>query len=129
MVIPHSEIFLYRILLLRRNIYSIDDGIHADSAIDIEQGYRYDGGSVVAIMPSGGMTQEVTHCKNFSSIGSSHSATVIAGRYLNVTVDVKTAVVVQMPSGLSAKVIYLGSNGASVSVDETTTATLDENGV
>lgn len=100
-----------------------------NSAIDTEQGYRYDGGSVVAIMPSNGMTQEVTHCKNFSSIGSSRSTTVIAGRYLNVTVGGETVVVVQMPSGLSAKVTYLGSNGASVSVDETTTATLDENGV
>ncbi len=100
-----------------------------NSAIDTEQGYRYDGGSVVAIMPSGGMTQEVTHCKNFSSIGSSRSATVIAERYLNVTVDGESVVVVKMPSGLSAKVIYLGSNGASVSVDETTSATLDENGV
>lgn len=100
-----------------------------NSAIDTEQGYRYEGGSVVAIMPSNGMTQEVTHCKNFSSIGSARSTTIIAERYLNVTVDGETVVVVQMPYGLSAKVTYLGSNGASVSVDETTTATLDENGV
>ena len=102
---------------------------NGNSAIDSEQGYKYEGGQVVAIMPSGGMSQEAVHCKNFSDIGSSRSATIIAGRCVTVTVDGDEVVTIQMPSGISGKLIYLGSNGASVSVEENTTATLDTNGV
>lgn len=102
---------------------------NGNSAIDTEQGYRYESGSVVAIMPSGGMSSEAVHCKNFSSIGSKRSTTMIAGRYVTVTVSDEAVATIQMPSGISGMVIYLGSNGASVSVAETTTATLDENGV
>lgn len=100
-----------------------------NSAIDTEQGYQYNGGYVVAVMPSGGMSNEAVHCKNFSNIGSNRTATMIAGRYVNVTVEDKTVVTIQMPAGISGRVIYLGSNGASVSVEEETTATLDENGI
>lgn len=100
-----------------------------NSAIDSEQGYQYNGGRVVAIMPSGGMSQEAVHCKNFSDIASNRTTTVIAGRNVNVMVGEETVVTIQMPSGLSGRVIYLGSNGASVSVTEDTTATLDANGV
>ncbi len=100
-----------------------------NSAIDSEQGYKYEGGQVVAIMPSGGMSQEAVHCKNFSEIGSKRTTTMIAGRYVNVAVEDETVATIQMPSGISGMVIYLGSNGASVSVEETTTAALDENGV
>lgn len=102
---------------------------NGNSAIDSEQGYKYEGGQVVAIMPSGGMSQEAVHCKNFSDIGSSRSATMIAGRYVTVTVDGDEVVTIQMPSGISGKLIYLGSNGASVSVEEDATVTLDANGV
>lgn len=100
-----------------------------NSAIDTEQGYKYEGGSVVAIMPSGGMSSEAVHCKNFSSIGSKRSTTMIAGRYVTVSVAEEAVATIQMPSGISGLVIYLGSNGASVNVSESTTATLDENGV
>lgn len=100
-----------------------------NSAIDTEQGYKYEGGQVVAIMPSGGMSQEAVHCKNFSEIGSKRTTTMIAGRYVNVMVEDETVVTLQMPSGISGMVIYLGSNGASVSVEETTSAQLDANGV
>lgn len=102
---------------------------NGNSAIDTEQGYQYEGGSVVAIMPSGGMSSEAVHCKNFSDIGSNRTTTMIAGRYVTVTVDEEAVVTLQMPVGISGRVIYLGSNSASVSVDEETTATLDENGV
>ncbi len=102
---------------------------NGNSAIDSEQGYKYEGGQVVAIMPSGGMSQEALHCKNFSDIGSNSSTTVIAGRYVTVTVGEEEVVTIQMPSGISGKVIYLGSNGASVSVEEESTAALDANGV
>ena len=100
-----------------------------NSAIDSEQGYKYEGGQVVAIMPSGGMSQEAVHCKNFSEIGSKRTTTMIAGRYVNVAVNDETVATIQMPSGISGMVIYLGSNGASVSVEETTSAKLDSNGV
>ena len=100
-----------------------------NSAIDSEQGYKYEGGQVVAIMPSGGMSQEAVHCKNFSEIGSKRTTAMIAGRYVNVAVDDDTVATIQMPSGISGMVIYLGSNGASVSVEETTSAELDVNGV
>ena len=40
-----------------------------NSAIDTEQGYSYTGGSVIAIMPRGGMSNEATHCQDFSSVG------------------------------------------------------------
>lgn len=100
-----------------------------NSAIDTEQGYQYNGGSVVAIMPSGGMSNEAVHCKNFSEIGSNRTTTLTANGYVTVAVGEEAVVTLQMPSGISGRVIYLGSNGASVSVEETTTAALDENGV
>ena len=102
---------------------------NGNSAIDTEQGYQYTGGSVLAVMPSGGMSQEAVHCKDFSSIGSNRSNSIIAGHYLTVTVADEAVVTVQMPSGINGKVIYLGSNGASVSIAEETTAAVDENGV
>jgi hypothetical protein len=54
---------------------------------------------------------------------------LIAGRYVTITADKEEVVTLQMPSGLNGRVIYLGSNGASVSATENTTAVLDENGV
>ena len=101
---------------------------NGNSAIDTEQGYQYTGGSVVAIMPSGGMSQEAVHCKNFSDIGSNRSATIIAGNSVTVTIEDEPVVTIQMPSGISGKLIYLGSNAASVSKEEVA-AVLDENGV
>lgn len=100
-----------------------------NSAIDSERGYKYTGGQVVALMSAGGMSQETLHCENFSAIGSKQNATVIAGRYLNVTVDNKPVVTLKMDTGLSGMLVYLGSNGASVSVEETSSAALDSNGV
>ena len=102
---------------------------NGNSAIDSEQGYKYEGGSVVAIMPSGGMSQEAVHCKNFSEIGSKRTTTMIAGKYVNVSVGDDTVVTLQMPVGISGMLVYLGSNEASVSLAEETTATLNDNGV
>jgi len=100
-----------------------------NSAIDTEQGYKYEGGAVVAIMPSGGMSNEAVHCENFSSVGSKMTSAMILDRYLTVTADGEAVVTLQMPVGLSGMVVYLGSKAASVSMKESTTATLDENGV
>jgi len=75
------------------------------------------------------MSQEAVHCKNFTDIGSNRTTTIIAGRYLTVSADGEAVATIQMPSGISGRVIYLGSNAASVSAEEETTAALDENGV
>ena len=100
-----------------------------NSAIDSEQGYKYEGGRVVAVMPSGGMSNEAVHCKNFSEIGTKKTVGLIVGRYANILVGNEPVVTFQIPSGLNAMVVYLGSNAASVSVDTETSAETDGNGV
>lgn len=44
-------------------------------------------------------------------------------------VDDKPVVTLQMDSGISGMLVYLGSSNASVSVEETSSAVLDANGV
>lgn len=100
-----------------------------NSAIDTESGYAYSGGIVLAIMPANGMTNEVTHCSNFNSIATGGNTSLSAGGCLTVTVGGTATVTVQMPTSLSAKVIYLGSNSASISTDSAAAAELDQNGV
>ncbi len=56
-----------------------------NSAIDTEQGYKYTAGSVIAIMPRGGMTSEATHCSNFSSVGSSKTISFTSGQTVTVS--------------------------------------------
>ncbi len=58
-----------------------------NSAIDTEQGYKYSAGSVIAIMPSGGMTSEATHCSNFSSIGTSKTLSFTNGQTVTISGD------------------------------------------
>lgn len=100
-----------------------------NSAIDTEQGYQYTGGRVLAVMPSGGMSQEAVHCKDFSAIGSGCTVTLNEGQCVIITVEEEAVVSLKMPSGMNGKVVYLGSNGASVSSEETEAATLNEDGV
>ena len=99
-----------------------------NSAIDSEQGYAYNGGYVIAIMPKGGMSSESQHCQNFSGIGRSQQLALTSGVYLVVNVGEETATV-KMPVSLSALVIVLGDNSASISTRSSTDATLDSNGV
>lgn len=99
-----------------------------DSAIDTEQGYTYSGGSVIAIMPSRGMTNELTHCKDFSSIATKTILKLSAGDYLSV-VDGSTVATVKIPETMSAMVVYLGSNSAQFETKNTTSANLDGNGI
>lgn len=99
-----------------------------DSAIDTEQGYTYSGGSVIAIMPSRGMTNELTHCKDFSSIATKTTLKLSAGDYLSV-VDGSTVATVEIPETMSAMVVYLGSNSAQFETKNTTSANLDGNGI
>ena len=102
---------------------------NGNSAIDTEQGYQYTGGNVVAVMPSGGMTSEATHCSNFSSIATSSSVSLKSGSYLTVKVNGTPIVTVQMPANISARVIYLGNKSASISSDSSSSASLNQNGV
>lgn len=99
-----------------------------DSAIDTEQGYTYSGGSVIAIMPSRGMTNELTHCKDFSSIATKTTLKLSAGDYLSV-VDGSTVATVEIFETMSAMVVYLGSNSAQLETKNTTSANLDGNGI
>lgn len=103
-----------------------DSGMN--SAIDSENGYTYTAGSVVAIMPRGGMSSEATHCSNFNSIGKSTQTSLTSGNYLVVGIGDTTATI-KMPISLSAVVIVLGDNSPSITTESSTTASLDENGV
>ena len=99
-----------------------------NSALDTENGYTYTAGSVVAIMPQGGMSSESTHCDNFSSVGAKKNVSVSNGGYLVVGIGNTTATI-KMPVSLSGIVVVLGDNSPSITTESSTTQTLDENGV
>ena len=100
-----------------------------NSAIDSEQGYAYTGGSVIAIMPRGGMSNEATHCQSFSSVGKSTQASLSSDKYLIVGIG-STSATIKMPVSISsALVIVLGDNSPSVTTESSTSQTLDKNGV
>ena len=99
-----------------------------NSAIDTENGYTYTAGSVVAVMPRGGMSSESTHCNNFSSIGKSTQMSLTSGEYLVVGIG-DTTVTVKMPVSLSAMVIVLGDSSPKITTEKTTNQVLDENGM
>jgi hypothetical protein len=99
-----------------------------NSALDTENGYTYTAGSVIAIMPRGGMSSEATHCSNFNSIGKSTQTSLTSGNYLIVGIGDTTATI-RIPVSISAMVIVLGDNSPSVKTENSTTLTLDENGV
>lgn len=83
-----------------------------NSSIDTESGYAYNGGSVLALCPSNGMSSEATKCRNFSSVGTKGSVSLTSGQTLTVTVGGEEATSVKMPCKLNALVIYLGSSKA-----------------
>lgn len=85
---------------------------NADSAIDTERGYGFNGGYVIAIGAAGGMSGESVNCVGFSSVGKSVSLSLQSGCYLIVS---ETAVV-KMPAALNARIVVLGNVSASVSV-------------
>ena len=101
---------------------------NGNSAIDTEQGYAYEGGAVIAIMPRGGMSNEATHCQNFSSVGKSTQTSLSSGSYLVVGMGNQTATI-KMPTSISAYVIVLGDSSPSVTTESSVSVTLDENGV
>ena len=99
-----------------------------NSALDTENGYTYTAGSVVAIMPQGGISSESTHCDNFSSVGSKKNVSLSTNGYLVVGIGSTTATI-KMPVSLSAIVVVLGDKSPSITTESATTQTLDENGV
>ena len=99
-----------------------------NSAIDSEQGYSYTGGSVIAIMPKSGMTNETTHCQSFSSVGKSTQLSLSENAFLVASIDGRTAAV-KMPLSLSAFVLILGDSSATVKSENSFTEELDINGV
>ena len=99
-----------------------------NSSLDTENGYTYIAGTVLAIMPRGGMSSEATHCDNFNSIGKSTQISLTSGNYLVATIANTTATV-KIPVSLSAMVVVLGDNSPSITTEKATTQTLDQNGV
>ena len=99
-----------------------------NSAIDTENGYTYEGGAVLAVMPRGGMSNEATHCANFNSIGTTKQLSLNSGAYLQARIGDET-VTVQMPVSLSALVIALGDKGADIRTVSAAEGTPDSNGV
>lgn len=99
-----------------------------NSAIDTEQGYKYTGGAVVAVMPRGGMSNEAIHCQSFSSKGCTKQLSLTKDGYLKVGIG-GDSVVIRMPVAISAYVVVLGSSSASIAFANESDAELDVNGV
>ncbi len=79
-----------------------------NSAIDTEQGYKYTAGSIVEIMPSGGMSSEAKHCQNFSSVGTSKNMSLSNGSTLTISGDLNKTIT--MPCSINGLVIVLNKN-------------------
>ena len=86
---------------------------NGNSSIDTEQGYTYQSGSVLALMPSGGMSQEATHCQNYTSVATGANMSLSEGDTLTVTVNGQAVTSVRLPVSLSGLAIYLGSPNAT----------------
>lgn len=83
---------------------------------------------MIAVMPRGGMSNEATHCQNFSSIGKSTQVSISYDSYLVVEVG-DTALTLDMPVSMSAMVVVLGDNSPRIDVTTSTSETFDENGM
>ena len=101
---------------------------NGNSAIDSEQGYAYTGGSVIAIMPRGGMSNEATHCQNFSSVGKSTQMSLNKDSFLVAEIGGGTATI-KMPVSINALVITLGDSSPSITTESSVSVALDKNGV
>ena len=100
-----------------------------NSSIDTEQGYSYTGGSVVALMPSGGMSGEAVHCRNFQSVGTRGSFSLGENQVLTVSGGEGVIVSLKLPRALSGLGVVLGSNEARFSVERDASYLFDANGV
>ena len=101
---------------------------NGNSAIDTEQGYAYEGGAVIAIMPRGGMSSEATHCQNFSSVGKSTQMSLNKDSFLVAEIGGSTATI-KMPASIKGLIITLGDSSPSINTESSVSVTLDGNGV
>ena len=99
-----------------------------NSAIDSERGYTYTAGTVIALMPRGGMSGEATHAQNFNSVGKSTQLSLTEGSILTVATKNADATI-KMPCSLSALVVVLGDTAPNINTSASTDAILDQNGV
>ena len=74
------------------------------------------------------MTNEVTHCDNFTDIGKSTQISLTSGNYLVAEIGNTTATI-KMPVTINALVIILGDNSPNIKTENSATETLDGNGV
>ena len=100
-----------------------------NSAIDTEQGYAFNGGQVLAIMPQGGMSSESTHCQSFSSIALNTNYSFSSGKVYTITDGGETILTFRSPITISGKAIYLGSKTAKIAAASNSDVQLDANGV
>lgn len=96
-----------------------------NSAIDSESGYSYTGGSVVAIMPNGAMTNEATKCENFYEIAKKSTLSMTEGKYLVCEIG-DDKLTVNMPVTISGYVIILGDSEATATTHSSSSHTLSK---
>ena len=99
-----------------------------NSAIDTNSGYTQSGNArVVAIMPTNAMTGESTQGKTVG-MTIKKSISLSQGEYLTVNVSSSIVATVKIPKTMTAFVVYLGSNSATIASASSSSHTLDENG-
>ncbi len=86
---------------------------NGNSAIDTERGYKYSSGSVVAIMPQGGMSNEVVNCSNFSSVATKSTISFSDGQKVTVSGDLNFTF--EMPCRMSGALVVLLNKNISLS--------------
>ena len=107
-------------------VISTSDG---NSALDINSGYTQSGNArVVAIMPTDAMTGESTK-GNTVGMTIKRSISLSQGEYLTVNVSSSIIATVKIPKAMTAFVVYLGSNDATIASASSSSQMLDENGV
>ena len=79
-------------------------------------------------MPRGGMESEATHCRSFSSVGTTEQLSLTKDGFLVAQIGGGTATV-RMPFSMSALVVALGDSSAALSTPTSVSVALDQNGV
>ena len=100
---------------------------NGNSSLDTEQGYKFEGGYVLAVGSSGGMSGESERCYNFSTYATTKSLSLSQGSYL--TVNGGDIVTLKMPTQVNARVIFLSTESVSIDTNSSTDFELNSNGV
>lgn len=107
-------------------VISLSNG---NSAIDTERGYKYVGGNVLAIMSSGGMTNESTNCQNFNTIATSKNISITTSEYISIYNNNDLIIQLKVNNSGNMKIVYLGSNSVDITTNKTTDSQLDSNNI